>query len=391
MTTGHTEQRQACLLSPRGFRRRLSARPVGLYRTAAAAATTLAALGMALSGAFTASAGATAVSNTGATPAYCHNGGAELWEHLAACGWPGPGNTGAMTAQCPKHRMATAGTSPRARIMIRKPHEVISCVRVTGMLYVTAPGVRISNVSIVANSGRRGEAANGTAAIFIDDGASATIDHVTINGEDGVHACIWDQGTRMSVNAVDCHGTDDGVWSWADTGYSGTTGDHFTIRNSYFHGFTHRTSNGHEDGYQTEGASHGLIEHNTYLMGVTADSAVAIWDGRRSARDINVTGNLVTGGGFAMYAQDYYPGPGGPGMSSAAGGHSVTGIRFTGNYFSTYAAGCVGKYGIWFTRPGWAPYHGGPTDGWHRSGNKVLETGENVDAGNPHSGGALCR
>jgi hypothetical protein len=287
--------------------------------------------------------------------------------------------------------MSTAGTSPRARITVSKPHEVISCERVTGMLYVTARDVTIANVSIVSNSGRTGEAANGTAGIYIADGASATIDHVTINGQDGVHACVWDQGTRMSVNAVNCYGVDDGIWSWADTGYSMTTGDHFTITNSYFHGFTHRTSNGHEDGYQTEGASHGLIEHNTYLMTASADSAVAIWDGIRSARDITVARNLVTGGGFAMYAEDYNPGAGGPGMPSPLGGPSVTGVRFTGNSFSTYAAGCVGKYGAWFTRPAWAPYHGGPTDGWHRSGNTVLETGENVDGSNPHTGGALCQ
>jgi hypothetical protein len=388
-TTSHTGQHQGCVFTPRGLSRRLSARPAGLGRALAGAVTTLAALGVALSGAFSATAEAATTSHT--TPAFCQSGGAELWSHLAACGWPGPGNTGAQSAQCPKHRMATAGTSPMARIVVSKPHEVISCERITGRLFVTAPDVHISNVSIVSNSGKVGEAANGSAGITIDDGASATIDHVTINGEDGVHACIWDQGTHMSVNAVDCHGVDDGIWSWADTGYSMTTGDHFTIRNSYFHGFTHRTSNGHEDGYQTEGASHGLIEHNTYLMGATADSAVAIWDGLKSARDITVAGNLMTGGSFTVYAQDYNPGAGGPGMPSAAGGASVTSIRFTDNSFSTYAAGCVGKYGVWFTRPTWAPYHGGPTDGWHRSGNKVLETGENVDAGNPHNGGALCQ
>src|SRR5690242_11809946 len=27
-------------------------------------------------------------------PAYCARGGAELWAHLADCGWPGPTNTG---------------------------------------------------------------------------------------------------------------------------------------------------------------------------------------------------------------------------------------------------------------------------------------------------------
>ena len=109
------------------------------------------------------------------------------------------------------------------------------------------------------------------------------------------------------------------------------------MENSYFHDFTTRTSNGHEDGYQTEGASDGLIQHNTYQMTVGADSAVAIWDSLRSSRNIKVDGNLITGGGFAIYAEDYNPGDGGPGDPPASGGFSVTDIRFINNVFSTGA------------------------------------------------------
>jgi hypothetical protein len=357
----------------------------------AAAATGLAALGMAVGVALSASTGAMAATHPGhrhSTPAFCQHGGAKLWSSLAACGWPGSSNTGPQLSQCPHHRLAPAGTNMAARLVVSRPHAVISCENITGMLYIEAQDVTVENVSIVSNSGRTGEAANGTADIFIADGASATIDHVNINGDDGVHACVWDQGTSESVNAVNCYGVDDGVWSWADTGYSAETGDHFSVTNSYFHNFTHRTSNGHEDGYQTEGASHGLIEHNSYDLGVHADSDVAIWDGLKSSSDITVTGNLMTGGSFAVYAEDYNPGAGGP---SALGGFSVTNIHFINNDFSTYASGCVGEYGVWFTRVAWKPYEGGPTDGWHRSGNKVLETGQSVDAGNPTNGGSLCQ
>ena len=58
----------------------------------------------------------------------------------------------------------------------------------------------------------------------------------------------------------------------------------------------------------------------------------------------------------------------------------MTNIVFTNNRFSTALFGCVGYYGIWYTR-------GAPSDGWHRSGNTVLETGANVDAKNPSNGG----
>ena len=275
-------------------------------------------------------------------------------------------------------------------ITIRKTGTVISCEAITGMLRIEARNVTIVNSSVTASSGRTGASANGTSGITVDDGASATIDHVRINGTDGVHACIWYQGARLTVNAINCYGIDDGIFSWADPSYSNTTGNNFTIENSYFHGFTTRTANGHEDGYQTEGAANGRIEHNTYQMTTAADSAIAIWDSRRSSRNITVSGNLITGGGFAIYAEDYSPGGGGPSDRTAAGGFSIRDIRFTDNAFSAYASGCVGSFGVWFTRPSWRPYSGGPTDGWHRSGNRVLETGQNIDNSNPLSHGTLC-
>jgi hypothetical protein len=325
-----------------------------------------------------------------AAPSYCSTGGSALWSNLAACGWPDSSNTGPVLSQCPNGRLTPQGSNPSQAMVIRTAGTVVSCENIQGMVFIDAPNVTIKNSIVTANSGKVGMAANGTAGITVSDGASATVSNVTINGSDGVHACIWHQGTQLSVNAVNCYGVDDGIFSWADPSYSQTTGNNFTISNSYFHDFTTATSNGHEDGYQTEGASNGLIQHNTYQLTTAADSDIAIWDSRRSASSITVTGNLMTGGGFAVYAQDYNPGDGGPGDPAASSGYSVTGIQFTSNDFSTYASGCVGAYGAWFTRPTWAPYQGGPTDGWHRSGNKVLETGEMIDAGNPHKGSYLC-
>jgi hypothetical protein len=323
-------------------------------------------------------------------PAFCRHGGPRLWAHLAACGWPGPANTGPRLSHCPRHRLVPRGSSLGRAIVIRKANAVISCQQIKGMLHIEARNVTVRNSTIKSNSGAKGLAANGTAAIYVADGASAVIDHVTINGDHGVDACIWHQGFRLAVRAVNCHGADDGIFSWADTSYSRATGDNFTIRDSYFHGFTHATSNGHEDGYQTEGARNGLIAHNTYRMTAGADSAIAIWDSLKSSRDITVTGNLITGGSFAVYAEDISPGDGAQGSPSPLGGYSVTSIRFINNVFSTFASGCVGKYGVWFTMAAWQPYRGGPTDGWHRYGNRVLETGENIDARNPRHAGTRC-
>ena len=79
-----------------------------------------------------------------------------------------------------------------------------------------------------------------------------------------------------------------------------------------------------------------------------------------------------------MYAEDYSPSE-----SSPAGGNTVTNISFEQNTFSTRLFGCVGSWGVWFTR-------GQPTDGWRRGGNAVLETGQNIDTGNPKVGTRTC-
>jgi CubicO group peptidase (beta-lactamase class C family) len=97
-----------------------------------------------------------------------------------------------------------------------------------------------------------------------------------------------------------------------------------------------------------------------------------------SSADITVADNLLAGGGFTVYAEDYSPSE-----ASPAGGYTVTGVTFTNNRFSNVHYGCVGGFGVWFPR-------GAPSDGWRRSGNTVLETGQNVDAGNPTSGGRTC-
>jgi hypothetical protein len=318
---------------------------------------------------------------TGPRPAQCANDGAFVWSNLSACGWPGPTNSGYQLAACP-NGLTQKAASTNQIIKVTTANTRIDCQNITGCLSIEAPNVTISNVKIACTSGRTGEAANGTAVIYVDDGASATIDHVEINGMSGVHSCIWHQGTSMTARAVNCYKVNDGIFSWADKSYSQTTGDNFTITDSYFHDFTTKTANGHVDGYQTEGAGNGLIRHNTYLMTSDAqnevNSAIAIWNSLRSSHDIAVQDNLIAGGGFSIYAEDYSPSE-----SSPAGGYTVTNISLSDNVFSNHLFGCVGYYGVWFPR-------GKPTDGWQRQGNALLETGANLDTSNPTYQGRVC-
>jgi Ca2+-binding RTX toxin-like protein len=319
-------------------------------------------------------------------PAFCADGGPQLWANLAQCGWPGPTNTG-----------APAGTRLRNTNgrTITTDNAVIDGERIDGQIIVRADNVTIKNSSISWDGGGAG----GSGVIKIEGGYSATISHVEINGLNHTHSCIWHEGARMTANAVNCHGVNDGIFSWAwEGGRDPASGDNFTITNSYFHNFTDNAANGHIDGWQTNGAGHGIIWHNTYDMPMDATSAIAIWNDHGDSGDILVGKNLMTGAGFTLYAEDKN-GTGGvaeenvPG--SAVGGFSVRDIRFVDNRFSTSSyphtgasSRCVGVWGVWFYRGGWPSYYGGPTDLWNsngslRSGNVVLETGENIDRGGP--------
>lgn len=305
-------------------------------------------------------------STTTAAPAPAPVSCDDPWADLAGCGWPGPGNTGPRSANCPGG-LTERSQGTTGKLTITEDNAVISCQRITGAVVINASNVTITDSVVTFNGG----GGNGGGAIVVGDGASATIDHVEVDGLNNTHACVWYQGETVLIDAIDCHGTTDGVFVWARTGYSPTSGNNFTLRNSYFHDFTPDASNGHMDGFQTQGAANGEITHNTFLMPIEANAAVAIFNDAKSADDIRVSDNLMAGAQFTVYAMDY-----------DSGGNTVTNITFTDNLFSTRLNACVGQWGPWFVDTDRA-HQGGPTDGWRRSGNRILETGQSIDGGNP--------
>jgi len=363
-----------------------------------------------------------------AVPVQCANGGNFLWSNLEICGWAGPANTGPDMSKCP------SGLTNSGAMTINTANTVVNCKNITGGIAVNAQNVTIQNSKVSFDGGGEG----GSGVISINDGASAIVDHVDIDGLNHTHACIFNSGLKGSTlqyslvaKNVNCHNVNDGMFSWfwqIDSSHWNTegAGSDFIIQDNYFHDFTQNAANGHIDGFQTEGAWNGTISHNTFKMfetpndvtvsGGGMDSAIALWDDfngtptaaqggiDRTVNNINVLNNLIAGGGFSVYAEDRSPGSGAPGDTSPVGGNEEKNIHFTNNKFSTFLnGGCVGDFGIWFYRgpaeenPNliWPPYNGGPTGDWGansntRSGNIVLETGENVDNNNPHSGGRLC-
>ena len=252
---------------------------------------------------------------------------------------------------------------------------VVDGYKISGGVTVNAKNVVIRNSWITNSAG----GVNGTGVVKILQGASATIDHNLLDGLNATHACIWHEGASMVATANECTGVNDGIFSWATTvGVDGTC-DNFTIADNWLHNFTTLAANGHVDGYQTEGAKNGVIRHNTFDIAQDQTSAISIWNSRKNAANIAVSNNLIQGGGFSIYAEDYSPSE-----SSPAGGYTVTNITLTDNRFSNSRYACVGNWGVWFTR-------GAPSDGWHRSGNVLLETGQNLDSSNPIVNGWECR
>ena len=294
----------------------------------------------------------------------------KVWQNLEACGWPGPKNTG-----------YPAGTALRVTSgrKITVEGTIADGEKITGALVIAAKNVTIRNSWIISNFSSKGtgRALNGTGVISIEPGASATIDHCTLDGSNATHAGIWHSGHSLVATNNNIYGINDGIFSWPTSGDS-DAGNNFTIQDNYLHDFTTLAANGHIDGYQTEGASNGLIRHNVFYITPGQNAAVAIWNSLRSSDNILVDNNLAAGSGFLIYAEDYHPSE-----QSPAGGFSVTNIRHTNNKFSNALYPCAGYWGVWYPR-------GSPTDGWNRTGNTILETGENVDNGNPHVGGRQC-
>ncbi|HSX31802.1 MAG TPA: right-handed parallel beta-helix repeat-containing protein, partial [Candidatus Saccharimonadales bacterium] len=284
----------------------------------------------------------------------------QVWQQLEACGWPGPTNTG--------YPAGTALTNTSGRT-ISASNVVIDGEKITGGLTITGQNVTIKN-SWITKYVAAGEAANGTGVINVKPGASAIIDHVTLDGQDGTHACVWHEGTSVTIKYVNCYGANDGIFSWK--------GDNFTINDNYIHNLSSKASNGHIDGFQTEGAANGTITHNTIDVNAEQNAAVSIWNSLKTSNNIAVSNNLLAGGGFTVYAQDSDPS-----QASPSGVFTVTNVTFTNNKFSRVHYGCIGFYGVWYTR-------GAPTDGWRRTGNTILETGTNIDNGNPTYNGSPC-
>ena len=231
-----------------------------------------------------------------------------------------------------------------------------------GGLTINAKNVIVRNCWITSSFGT-GLTVNGTGVIKVLPGATVTIEHCTLDGDNRTHAGIWYQGANVIARSNNIYNANDGIFVW----YS----NNFDFEDNYVHNLTDQSANGHIDGFQTEGSMHGILRHNTILITQRQNACVNIYAGSGNTDDILVENNLLAGGGFSAYAFDDSPT-----AATPAGGFSVTNIRFINNTFTRVYYSYVGYYGVWFPR-------GRTTDECVRLGNYVLETSENIDAKQP--------
>ena len=73
---------------------------------------------------------------------------------------------------------------------------IVDGEKITGALVIAAKNVTIRNSWIISNFSSKGtgRALSGTGVISIEPGASATIDHCTLDGSNATHAGIWHSG-----------------------------------------------------------------------------------------------------------------------------------------------------------------------------------------------------
>jgi hypothetical protein len=200
-------------------------------------------------------------------------------------GKPGPANTGVppgttLTIVNGDRTFSSPGT--------------YSDLDIHGFAKVTAKGVTIKN-SIFRGGGPRCN----SAALWIVDGASATVEDSEVAPEqpnpclDGVWA------TNVTLLRMNIHGSVDGIKAF----------DHTTVEDSYVHDlsyFAHdpNQNNGptHNDAVQTyEGNQHIVLRHNTFALTKQDNAAYQVTqDGGKVATDLYIESNWLDGGGCTL-------------------------------------------------------------------------------------------
>lgn len=188
-------------------------------------------------------------------------------------------------------------------LVITQPGVVISGLNITGQVSIEAPNVTIENCKISSSA---------WSVVSIADGVTGTvIQNCDINGvgsgNDGSTG-INGQGTFLNNNI---HNVENGI---------SVAGSNTTITGNYIHDLN-ASGSPHYDGIQIDGGvSNVLISHNSVINNHGQTSAVMIDNDFGGISNIQVSDNLLVGGGYTVYSD---------GRATSA---AITGVSFTNNH-----------------------------------------------------------
>lgn len=222
--------------------------------------------------------------------------------------WPDASSTGAMG---PLVR--------REGGVLDEPGTTVAGVEYSGQVTIDADDVVLRNVVIRSN---------GPYGVLVS-GRRAVLENVTLVGGPETSALLAADGAgQFTARRIDASGAEDGV----------RLGNGSVLSESYVHSLR-PGPDAHNDAVTADGARGWEITGNTIVNPHAQTAAVWVGDARYGATEGLLSGNLLAGGGYTIYA--------GPGTGQ--------GIRVVDNAFSTRYFATAGRHG--------------PTTGWVEDGN----------------------
>ena len=249
------------------------------------------------------------------------------------CGFPDATNTGVPAGvrlrSVPAEVSRGPGWSSNAQgdVEVSGNGAVFAGYSVHGYVDVTGSNATVKD-NAISNSGND---INGDGVNLTGNPSNVTIEHVTISSPGGangagIFAGIKDiNGEAMGTRVLDNNIAD------ASTGIQLYIG---LIEGNYVHDLTPSDPSSHLNGTTSNGSTTPLtIEHNTVFNPNGQTDAISLFEDFGVEANVLITGNLVAGGGYAIYG------------GQNAGGPQAYNIRITDNRFSTIYYPQCGAFG----------------------------------------------
>jgi hypothetical protein len=254
---------------------------------------------------------ASASSSSGVSCAGVSGSGQPSYVDMDACGFPSPDSTGVpvgtvLTAYSGPSNISTAGTTIR------------------GAEFTSPVTISASNVTIEDSDFDIGSASSQSGAVRVGSGVTGTlISYDTFHGTDGtsagdMFAAVYNTNYTEGANAVTIDHVDfyDGQRIMHGPG---------TLQNSFCLDNVAVSGAHYECVY--EGGGSMTINHNTLLTDFGQTAAIYLSTDFASLGTVQVTNNLLAGGGYALYG-------GAPNGGFTVGSETVTGNRFSRVYYA---------------------------------------------------------